>query len=1189
MPVRFVLGRAGTGKTHRCLAAVAARLAGETPTADPRAAAAANLAEAPDDRKLILLVPEQASLQMERALVRRAPRGGYWRAEVLSFTRLAQRVFDAAGSPPGELSPQARRMALRIVAQSCGPALTAFGSAATTPGFYAELDRIIEELLTENVTPEQLLRCADPAGRPGALTPPPGDRLAAIATIYAAYREWLGTRRTDPAARLAALRERLERTDWLRDSSIWVDGFAGFTGQEQATLVALARVARELEISLLLDPAALTAPPAGDAALRLFARTETTYQRLRAAFDEAGVPVDPPVLLDAASPPRFASADLASLERALASADGDPRSSSDGSGRPDDAPTDARSVCLVECPTHREELREAARRIRTLVIDAGGSLRFRDFAVIARDLTRLAPIVAEVFEEFEVPYFLDQRRSIATHALCRLVHGLLDAATTDCDGDAMVRLLRSGLVLEREAAEELENIVLLSQVRGLEAWRRDRWDFGPDAPVPPWLDGVRPRIVRSVEGLHALGRAGPAARRPGAAPPEPSVRGRDWTRQLLAALDEIGAPRRLESWIDAAHAAGRLESAETHRLAWEALCELLDDIDDVLGDTRLTGSEFSEIVAAGLRDLSLGLAPPTLDQVLVGSIERSRHPEIRYAWIVAVNQGIFPRPPEEDGLLSTADREALAEKGLAGLRSRRDDALAERLLAYIACTRPSHGLTISFARADAAGEPLAPSPLLEDLRRALPGLACQTPDAARPPAALAECARGYLRHVPRRDEFAPRYRRVADALAKSDLGPRLTWLLRGASYDNLAPPLRRRSRPDDGDGPDPADEIAWRGSPSEIESYIQCPYKHFAEYRLRLSARRGPPLIEWELGQAAHEILAEVTRRAIDGSTSVRAIPDSRWCDLLDAVLDEQRAARPADLPQRRPHAAFLYETLGAMLRETLLAHAERWRRGQFEPLAVEHKFGTKRTGPDDLPALPIPLPDGRRALLEGRIDRLDRASAAGGVAPILVYDYKSTAAGLDGPFLTGARLACFAYLLAVENAYAAEGRPVAAGALIAPLYPNVRALRTNYARTADATTQRLVAFRPRGLFDDAVAALLDEAIARAVQAAQQGIRPATPFPPSPVVAVRVKNDGTIHAQGDARPASDIAARLDLARSTIAQAAEGLAAGQIGIEPLVERRTLACRTCDFQAVCRFDPQLNHPRDARYRLPVLDAS
>ena len=94
MAVTFILGRAGTGKTHQCVQAILAELG-----------------RAQETRRLIFLVPEQASFQMERALALGAPGGGYTRAEVLSFSRLARRVFAQTGLEPriiGGAAPQSR-------------------------------------------------------------------------------------------------------------------------------------------------------------------------------------------------------------------------------------------------------------------------------------------------------------------------------------------------------------------------------------------------------------------------------------------------------------------------------------------------------------------------------------------------------------------------------------------------------------------------------------------------------------------------------------------------------------------------------------------------------------------------------------------------------------------------------------------------------------------------------------------------------------------------------------------------------------------------------------------------------------------------------------------------------------------------------------------------------------------------
>jgi ATP-dependent helicase/nuclease subunit B len=1167
MPVRFILGRAGMGKTRHCLDAL---LDG--------------LARTAESSKLILLVPEQASFQMERALALRAPSGGFWRAEVLSFSRLARRVFEQLGGPMEELSPQARRMALRLVAAGCERAVAVFGKAAKTAGFYAQLDTLIEELLGENVSPEALRRGGMQSGdlqRQGL--PDGGTRVEALSDIYERYLEWLG-QRVDPATRLAAFRERLERVDWLGDARIWVDGFAGFTGQELETLIALARRAKEMEITLLLDPDGLHEPRAGEDNLRLFVRTERTYQRLRSQMAGAAIELRPPLELNAARARRFvASRELEFLERRIG---GIPAGT---------APPCTKSVRILECGTHREELRAAARFIRTTVIDSRGAARFRDFAVIVRDLAPIAYVVAEVFDEFEIPYFVDRRRALGSHALCRLVRCLLEAAISDCARDTMVRLLQCGMMLERCDAEEIENVVLASEVHGLEAWRR-QWDFGPQIRLPAGTENARRRIVRSVEGLHALAHHGVVDR----VSTRPSVSGSDWVRQLFAAIEESGAARRLEAWIAEAQADRRFESAETHRLAWESLCEVLDDVHSVLGDTALTAGEFSEAVNESLAELTLGLAPPTLDQVLVGSIERSRHPEIKYAWLMAFNEGIFPRPPAEDGLLPAADRELLAAAGLEALRPRREDVLAEQMLAYIAYTRASQGMTISFARTGVDGQALSPSSLLADIRLALPGIEIEPGPAAGPPACAAEFAREYLKS-PRSQDLQGLRARLSAAFGDSTLN----WLLRGVEYDNAAKPLALSApcragalskEPEtaarvESNAPSSgriARQIVWRGSPSQVETYIQCPFKHFAEHRLGLKVRRGPRPVEWDLGELAHDVLADVTRRAMLEAGSVHELSDVRWIGLLDEAIAHENAGQPADLANRRPRASFLRGATTYLLRETVLAHAERWRQGRFEPFAVERAFCGIGAEADGWPALEIELERNRVARLEVRIDRIDAVRDADGTMHLLVYDYKSSVVRLDEDYLTGARLASFAYLLAVQRAF---GGARVAGALIAPLYCNAADLQRRYASRAGEDVQRLIAFRPRGVFDEHAAAFLDPELARrrkellAVRAGGGAAGVPAP-PPSAVAAIRITKDGEFYADSDVRSEADLVAHCDLARKSIHNAVTSLVAGEISVAPLVENRTLACNACDFKSLCRFDPMLNRPRAAERHLPQL---
>jgi len=1165
MAVQFVLGRAGTGKTRRCLDALAAELA------------------KPEDRRLLLLVPEQASFQMERALALRAPRHGYWRAEVLSFSRLAWRIFDELGCGPDELVPAAREMALRVVVRQSPAGMAAFGRAARTRGFFAQLSRLIEALLLDNVSPAALREAAGRA--------PPAVRARGLATaeLYERFLAWLGPQRCDPAQRLETLRVRLDEINWLRDASIWVDGFAGFTGQELETLLALARRAREVTITLLLDPAApaVANPRRPPDVLDLFHRTQVTYQRLLSMLRDAGVELRAAILLQPPTPPRFAqNAVLAQLEAGLATpltaAPSAPPPTSEpaaggavGMGRtsrasgsraeaaaptlwdlPPPRPAPAGDVRIVACQTRRDEVHQAARYIRRVVIESAGKLRFRDFALIARDLTPLAALVADVFAEYEIPFFVDRRRPLAAHALGAFVQALFEVVQSDFAATATIGWLQSGLLpLRRSQAERLENVIRRNELAGLETWRQPHWPYGggrgsprprPDKPWTARLDAARVAIAAAAAPLVLASHRAP--------PPT----GSEWAVALYAVLRALRVGKRLAGWMRAAQQRSDWETAEVHRLAWAALCDALDHLHDVLAGTPLELSECAEVVTAALCETTVGLSPPTLDQVLVSAIERSRHPDIKYAWLFAFNDGVFPAPAVEEPILSAAERDALASAGLEGLRPRRHDLFAERLLAYIALTRPAHGLTISYATAGDDGQPQFPSPLLGDVKAALPGVVEVVAGDDDPPVCVAELAWGRVATACEADGSLARARYSALCGRLRDepgVGPALERLVRGLTYTNRTVRL-----------PEELSAGGLRGravSVSELNAYLRCPFQHFARYRLKLDPLRGPDPLHLEQGRVGHEILAGVVRRAMDAGRPVRELSDERWLKFLAEAIAEFKAEQPP--APFHAQTRFLGGVLEEFLRELVLVHAERWRRGDFAPVAVEQSFGGD--GPNEWPALELQVGDGPPVRVRGRIDRIDAADGPDG-RRLLVYDYKSSLIRLRDAYLVDYPLQVFTYLLAVQQAQSSRAR--VAGALLAPLFPDLGILVKAYFQKADERDRALLLYRPRGRFDQAVAGWLD--VNHEVGA-------------SPVAAMARKKDGDFYLRADARPAAEIESRLTLAQRTLEQAVAGVRIGGVEVAPLRTGSALACKHCDFQPLCRFEAGRNTIRDAPQALPT----
>lgn len=196
-----------------------------------------------------------------------------------------------------------------------------------------------------------------------------------------------------------------------------------------------------------------------------------------------------------------------------------------------------------------------------------------------------------------------------------------------------------------------------------------------------------------------------------------------WSEAIVDWFDRLRFPQMLKGWAEQAEADGDLDQAEEHRQVWREAISFLDDLAFAFADVTLTTAELADVLDAGLSGLTLGLVPPMVDQVLVGSIERSRHPDIKAAVIVGFNDGVFPKQLTEDAILNDDDRAMLIGAGVRVGPGTRERVLDESLLVYVALTRASEGLVVTHATADSGGKSLRPSPYLDALCAACPGLA----------------------------------------------------------------------------------------------------------------------------------------------------------------------------------------------------------------------------------------------------------------------------------------------------------------------------------------------------------------------------------------------------------------------------------------------------------------------------------
>ena len=1168
MSVRLIAGRAGSGKTRWCQSQICKELA----------------ASVTDGPSLIILVPEQAGLQMERSLLAASAGRALGRCEVLSFRRLAGRIFnESTGRVPVPLTTTGRQMALRYLLTKHRRSLREFAKVAERGGFITQIAHGIAELLQEAVTVEQLDACAAAAAE---TNDPAAARLHDVALLYRVYLDYLGDDRVDPDGVLDLARGRLADAAWISGARIWIDGFAGLTQQQMRMIVALAKTASHVDIALLLDPAqpATADPDAAPDDLSLFARTERTWAQLIKALIAGGVPIEETLKLDAPECPRFAQAkNLAQLEQRLFSVPPAPESNElmeTVASEPRD-PTNqtAADVHLALAPNRRSEVDAVVRMILDLVQRSENPLRYRDIAVIVRDLAPYHDLISARLRAHDIPFFIDRRRPTHHHALIQLLRAATSLIAGTSFQEAIATLLKSGLSgLSDDAADLLENYTLAHGLATPASWE-DPWTL----PVFAGR-GDRSRSDTAAQSLHEVERARQALRRrfgdwwPDDGRPS-NLKCRTWAEQLYVMLDRFAVAEQLARWSDDAEARDDLDEAAEHERVWADVDKLLEEMVAALGDVRMSGRQFHDVLESALVEFTLGLVPATLDQVLVGSIERSRHPPIRAAFILGFADGHFPARIGEDSIFGDSERALFQQHDMTIGRTQRQKILDERMLAYVAVTRASEFLWISVPETDEEGRALSPSPYWPWLRAALSDVHVERTcgDDAIAVSTRSDLAGGLATHL--RDW-------VHDRLSDEQVAPWMAlyeWSRAQAGApirDAVARAMTAFAKIEQIKLSQAATLSLWpaphRTSVTRLETFAQCPFKHFATYGLRLAERPEHEVSHLHWGSFYHAVLEQFVNELIESGSTLQDLSTADIAERISNVCNHvlPQYAEELNLDEAEQEAV----TWRSRLELPAAVEGQKAILGKssLSPKMTEKQFDDAPG--DTLPALELTTPAGQRVLVRGKIDRVDLLQT-GDAALAVVFDYKRSFGSrlkLDEVY-HGLALQLLAYLLVLRDQAARADGPkvIPGGAFYLPLLGQYK--RLDHPDEADEEGfTALDAFKPRGIVDFDWINQLD---------------PAGGAKWSEVFSVYRKADGglgNVNAS-DAVEAGALPKLLDHVRNKMIEFAGAWLDGDISVRPARLGKDLPCTHCAYRGVCRMEyaTSMTRPLRSMSRSEVLE--
>ncbi len=932
-PLTVWMGRSGSGKSTRLYDRLCSH--------------------AQKGERATLVVAEQYTFEAEKALCNRL--GGLLGVQVLSFSRLCERVLQEQGNGLPVIGGPGRRMILRKAALNHRTELTLFGRVAESRGFVQRMDEIITRCKQSGAAPEDLRAAAEALPRGSQLR----GKMADIALLYGESERFLRDRYLTESDLWDRAGDALEGS-FLTGTDLYIDGIDIPSRQLFRLLLRLLRVCKSVTVTLRMDPDGL------DEAL--FAPDIRTYYKLQQVAEAAGSPFfREGCRRDKPRPP-----ELKHLEKHLFA--------QDEAVYPDPAP----ALVLWASADREEEAERCAEEVLRLVRQG---YRYRDMAVMVTDGGGYVSRVRRAFARKGIPLFYDATRPVTGHSAMDMVLSAVRFVQSGAMEDAL-HVLKSGYAPCTVAeAEIFENYVLRYGLYGSSL--KEPFAFGE---VPAEAERVRAALYPPLEHLREGCSRG--------------TTGEQKARAVYAYLEEVGLREKLRAQGEALIADGRPNAGELFSQVYTILSGLLSDIAAIWGRDRLSQKEFLSLLEEGALSSAMGVLPGTADQVLLGDFARTRTPAVAVLFVLGCNEGLLPPVRTDDELISDGELELLKENGLELWNGTEALTEMERLELYTAFNKAQQKICFSCAFS-ADGEELSPAPLLGRIRRLFPQVRVLD---ARDGSAYPPDREGSFRRLVRELALYEREGVVSDQLTAqkayferdADYGPRLR-RAEAAMTGGISPAPFGRALAERMYGAAPS------MSASRLEQFNRCPFAHYVKYGLKAKERPESREEAADAGTFLHDALDAFLKRVKEKGLDWAALTDGDADALVDEIMPPLIRTHNDGIflrDVRLREALFLrVESVKRCARSIV----QQMQLGSYLPYETELAFG-----PDcPFPPLSLRTDDGRTVKLYGRIDRVDRSRDGF----YRVVDYKMGDRKFEpGKIAAGLSLQLPLYLAAVEG-----------------------------------------------------------------------------------------------------------------------------------------------------------------------------
>lgn len=1094
MGLRIIYGKLGSGKSQFCFSEIAKLI----------------------DKKesIFIITPEQFSFTAERKLMEAVNKNAVINAEVITLTRMAYRVLsDISGEIKQSLSKCGKAMLVYSILNKYKKELEFLGKSDENIDLVI---RTITEFKKHGITINNLKDEVEKTQDAYLKT-----KLSDMILLYENFENKIVDNYIDDTDLLTMLAKNLDEVEFIKNSIIYIDEFAGFTHQEYEIIKGLIKYAKQVNITICVD----NLNPAINPDTDIYYSNKITLYKLIDLVNENNFKLEEPVFLK--DQYRFKTKELKHLANNIYEIQSTKYEEN------------VENIQLFLAKNPYSEIENIAKEIKKLVRDK--KIRYKDISIITKNIDTYASLVRAIFKQYEIPVFIDEKRDLNQNIIIQYVLSILEILVRNFSSESVFSYIKLGFCeIDEDEIFKLENYCNKWGIKQ-NKWKKDfniEVEDKSKKQEVERLNELRKQIIMPLIEL------------------KESIKKEKTAINITKSLYEFIQNQKIEekviSRISKLEEEKNIDLANEYKSSYQVLIEILDEIVLIFNEEKISLDNYSKILKIGLKNSGLGKIPGTQDQVTFGDVNRSRSHKVQNIFIIGLNDGSFPSINKDEGFFNDLDREELKQDGIELAKGTLEQLYEDNFNIYKAFTTAENQLYLSYVSTDSESKSLRPSMLINKIKKMFPKL-IEKSDVINKEYDLFNKEVTYEELIENIDKI-----RSGESIDKiwyeiynyyksqNEWKEKLFEDLEGLRYSNLPNQIKKAN----------IDKLygnKLNTSVSQLERYRSCPFSYYLQYGLKLKEKEELKIQSFNTGSFMHETIDEFFEYVREEQILLTQIEEDKIKEIVSQIIDKNLNLSKNYIFTATAKYKVLVKRLKRIVSKALKYIIETLIYSDFDIEGTEIEFNKK----GKYPPIVLELDNGKKVEITGKIDRIDTADSDDGKY-LRIIDYKSSSKNIDlNEVYAGLQIQLLTYTDAICKA---EDIMPAGVFYFSLLEQMIKADK----KVSDEEIENMIRknFRMKGLI------LADVKI---IKMNDNTLKTGS----SKIVPAAITQSGTVNEKWtNGVNKEQFKILQDYIDKTIKDISKEILSGKIDLKPYNKKGKTPCEYCSYKSICGFNTKQN---------------